>query len=165
MTALLSFVAGPIGRWVVIGLLIASAVAAAGMRAYNAGYSAHEAETSAATAAANSESRRAERAASERMTKLATIHHQEIEHARIETDRLRADLRSGARRLSVPTTPGISGRADSAPAGGVVAETRTELAGSVAETLVAIAGEGDDAIRKSNALIDAYMLAAEVCGK
>ncbi len=164
MTALLGFVAGPVGRWVVIGLLVAAAVAAAGMRAYNAGYAKHESETSAATAEANQRARIAERAASARMMALATTHQKEIEHARTETDRLRADVRSGARRLSV-VTAGLSACPGAAPAGGTGRETRTDLDPATADALVAIAGAGDDAIRQSNALIDAYAIAAEVCGK
>lgn len=165
ISGLLSFAAGPIGRWVVIGLLVAAAVAAAGMRAYNAGYARHEAETSAAVAEANSKARAAERAASERMAKVVSDHAKEATLAKMETVRLRADLRRGARRLSVPTADGVSGCEDSSPPARTGAEARSELAGSVAEALVSIAADGDDAIRQSNALIEAYQLASEVCGQ
>lgn len=164
MIALLSFVAGPIGRWVVVAILVCAAVAAAGMRAYNAGYAKHEAETLAEVAEANSKARAAERAASERMAKVVSDHEKEATLAKMETVRLRADVRSGARRLSV-VTAGLSACPDSGAAGGTGAETRTELAGSVTEALVSIASDGDAAIRQSNALIEAYQLASEVCGK
>lgn len=164
MSALLGFVGGPLGRWVVIGLLVAAAVAAAGMRAYNAGYAKHEAETSAATAEANQRARIAERKASERMAKVATDHRKVVTDAQSQIDRLRADVRSGARRLSVAIA-GIPACADPSPAGGTVRETRTELAATTADALVAIAADGDNAIRQANALIDAYAVAAEACGR
>lgn len=165
MAGLLSFVAGPIGRWVVIGLLVAAAVTAAGMRAYNAGYDAHEAETSAATAEANQRARAAERAASARVSSIETTHHQESENARIETDRLRADVRSGARRLSIPAATGVPGCPSAAPAGRTGAEARADIDTATADALIAIAADGDAAIRRSNSLIDAYAIAADVCGK
>lgn len=164
MSALLAFVAGPIGRWVVVGLLLTAAVAAAGMRLYNAGYAAHEAETSTATAAANQQARHAERLASERMAQLATTHQQEVADGQTKIDRLRGDVRSGARRLSVPTT-GVSVCPDPAAPGGVGNHARAELDRATADALVALVAEGDAAIRQSGALIEAYAIAAEVCGK
>ena len=164
MNALLGFVAGPIGRWVVIGLLVAAAVTAAGMKAYNAGYSAHEAETSTAIAEANQRARTAERAASERMAKVVTDHRKVVSDAQSQIDLLRTDVRSGARRLSI-LTAGLSVCADPAAAGRPGGETRTDLDPATADTLVAIAADGDAAIRQANALIDAYAVAADVCGK
>lgn len=164
MTGLLGFFVGPIGRWVVIGLLVAAAVAAAGMRAYNAGYAKHEAETSTATAEANQRARTAERAASARLAKVATDHQKEVTDAQAQIDRLRGDVRRGARRLSV-FTAGLSGCADPAAAGRAGAEARADLDPATADALVAIAADGDAGIRQANALIDAYQVAAEVCGK
>jgi len=164
ISGLLAFVAGPIGRWVVIGLLVAAAVTAAGMRAYNAGYSAHEAETSTETAEANQRARTAERAASGRMAKVATDHRKVVTDAQAQIDRLRGDVRSGARRLSV-LTAGLSVCPGAAPAGRAGAEARTDLDPATADALVAIAADGDAGIRQANALIDAYQVAAEVCGK
>ena len=164
ISALLTFAAGPIGRWVVIGLLVAAAVAAAGLLAYNAGYAKHEAETTAEVAEANQGARDAERVASDRMAKVATEHRKVVSDAQTQIDRLRADVRSGARRLSV-VTAGLSACPDSGAAGGIVAEARTELAAETADALVAIAADGDAAIRQSNALIDAYAIAESVCGK
>jgi len=164
IAGLLSFVAGPIGRWVVIALLVAAAVTAAGMRAYNAGYATHEAETSAATAEANQRARTAERAASERMAKVATDHRKVVSDAQAQIDLLRTDVRSGARRLSV-LTAGLSVCAGPAAAARAGAEARADLAPDTADALIAIASAGDAAIRQSHALIDAYQVAADVCGK
>jgi len=160
----MSFVAGPIGRWVVIGLLVAAAVTAAGMRAYNAGYAKHEAETSAETAEANQRARTAERAASERMAKVATDHRKVVSDAQAQIDLLRTDVRRGARRLSV-VTAGLSGCPGAAPAGRSGTEARADIDPATADALVAIAADGDAAIRQANALIDAYQIASEVCGK
>lgn len=162
--SLLNFFTGPIGRWLVIAVLIAAAVAAAGIKGYNAGYAKHEAETSAATAEANQQARTAEREANSRMAKLAAEHHQEKTHAQIQIDRLRADLRSGARRLSIAVAR-VPACTDPATAAGPGAEARADLDPAAAEALVAIAADGDAAIRQANRLIDAYAIAAEVCGK
>jgi len=164
MSALLGYVAGPIGRWVVIGLLVAAAVTAAGMRAYNAGYGKHEAETSTATAEANQRARTAERAASARLAKVATDHRKVVTDAQAQIDILRTDVRRGARRLSI-LTAGLSGCPGAAPASRSGGETRADLDPATADTLVAIAADGDAAIRQANALIDAYQIASEVCGK
>ena len=164
MSALLGFFAGPIGRWVVIALLVAAAVTAAGMRAYNAGYAKHEAETSTATAEANRRARTAERAASERMAKVATDHQKEVSDAQAQIDLLRTDVRRGARRLSI-LTAGLSVCADPAAAGRSGAEARADIDPDTADALIAIASAGDAAIRQSNALIDAYAIAADICGK
>lgn len=164
MSGLLAFCTGPIGRWVVIGLLVAAAVTAAGMRAYNAGYAAHESETSTATAEANQRARIAERAASLRMAKVVTDHRKVVSDAQAQIDRLRGDVRSGARRLSV-VTAGLSACPGATAAARSGAETRADIDPATADALVAIAADGDNAIRQANSLIDAYQVAAEVCGK
>lgn len=162
--SILGFLAGPIGRWLVIAVLVAAAVATAGIKGYNAGYAKHEAETSAEVAEANQRARTAEREAVSRMAKLAADHHQEKTHAQIEIDRLRADLRSGARRLSIAVA-GVPACTDPGAAAGPGTEARAELDPAAAESLVAITSDGDAAIRQANRLIDAYAIAAEVCGK
>lgn len=164
MGVLLAFLTGRAMRWLILAGVVAAAAAAAYYWAYDAGYAKHEAETSAAIAEANQEARAAEAAASGRMAKLAAEHFQEVSNAKAEIDRLRADVRSGARRLSI-LVAGVPGCADSSVAAGSGREARAELDPATAEALVAIAGDGDAAIRQSNALIDAYAIAAEVCGK
>ena len=83
----------------------------------------------------------------------------ERDTARHEKDTFIAGVRSGAIRLSVPVVAAVSagpGCADSTAAGGLGQEARAELTPAAAEFLDDIASEGDDAIRQSNALIDAY---------
>lgn len=89
----------------------------------------------------------------------ATRHHQEQTHAQAEIDRLRADVRTGTVRLSVPATatacPASPGPADTGPATGP-APARTELDPATADALVAITSDGDNAIRDLNACIERY---------
>jgi hypothetical protein len=82
----------------------------------------------------------------------------ERDAARNEKDTLLL-VRSGAIRLSVPviaSVPTGAGCADTGTAGRPGQEARAELTPAAAEFLDDIASEGDDAIRQSNALIDAY---------
>jgi len=77
--------------------------------------------------------------------------------ARTKETKLRADVASGALRLSIPTqSPVCSTSVASVTAGDNSGETRTELSGQVSETLIAIASEGDAAIRKLNQCIQTY---------
>ena len=77
-------------------------------------------------------------------------------------DRLVAELRAGAVRLSVPIVSTGSAPCVAAPAGGTRAaagdgdEARAELAPAAAEDLAAIASDGDAAILQLNAVIDRY---------
>jgi len=83
----------------------------------------------------------------------------ERDAARHEKDAYIAGVRSGAIRLSVPVNaavPAWPGCADTGATGGAGQEARAELTPAAAEFLDDIASEGDDAIRQSNALIDAY---------
>ena len=77
--------------------------------------------------------------------------------ARTKETKLRADVASGALRLSIPTqSPVCSTSVTPATAGDNSGETRTELSGQVSEALIAIASEGDSAIRKLNQCIQTY---------
>ena len=70
---------------------------------------------------------------------------------------LRANIATGDLRLSIPTqSPVCSPSVTPATAGDNSGETRTELSGQVSETLIAIASEGDAAIRKLNQCIQTY---------
>ena len=78
--------------------------------------------------------------------------------ARSKETKLRADIATGNLRLSIPTQsstvcPSTTATSASGSDGG---EARTELSGSVSETLISIASEGDAAIRKLNTCIQSY---------
>ncbi|MDH0042444.1 lysis system i-spanin subunit Rz [Pseudomonas juntendi] len=84
---------------------------------------------------------------------LDTQHTQERERANQTNASLRADVATGNRRLSVLTAGLLA--AGSAPAAGLGnAKTRAELDAAAAERIVAIANDGDDAIRQLTALQD-----------
>lgn len=78
--------------------------------------------------------------------------------AKVKEDKLRADIASGERRLFLPvqTTCAVPAAGTAASATGDSRETRTELDRSVAEALISITADGDQAIRKLNACIDQY---------
>lgn len=83
---------------------------------------------------------------------LDTQHTQERERANQTNASLRADVAAGKRRLSVLANSCAAGSA-TAPGLGH-AEARAELDPAAAERIVAIANDGDDAIRQLNALQD-----------
>lgn len=79
--------------------------------------------------------------------------------AKAKETKLRADIATGERKLFVPVQTkcaAVPTPDNPAPAAGDSAETRAELDRKVADDLVAIAAEGDAAIRKLNACIDTY---------
>lgn len=83
--------------------------------------------------------------------------NKEARNAQDAQNRLVADIRTGAQRLSIAAHCPGQAPADSTAAGGGGAEgARAELDRQAAETLVAIAADGDAAIRERNACIAAY---------
>nr|DAO97618.1 MAG TPA: Rz lysis protein [Caudoviricetes sp.] len=83
---------------------------------------------------------------------LAKKYEKEKKNAQTEIDRLRNRIRAGTVRLSVATR---SGAVSSNPRT-ATGETRAELDAQTADDLVAIAADGDDAIRELNLCIDQY---------
>jgi hypothetical protein len=80
--------------------------------------------------------------------------------ARVKETKLRADIASGERKLFIPVKAAecaVSAATDTAAAGGDHSGTASaELDRKTADDLVAIAAEGDAAIRKLNACIQTY---------
>ena len=80
--------------------------------------------------------------------------------AKVKEDKLRTDLASGERKLFIPVKAAecaVSAATDTAAAGGDHSGTASaELDRKTADDLVAIAAEGDAAIRKLNACIQTY---------
>ena len=101
----------------------------------------------------------AERTAQAEMIAITEKLTKEKDFAQHEKDIFIAGVRSGAIRLSIPVVvpvPAGAGCADAATTGSPIHQARAELTPEAAELLDDIASEGDDAIRQSNALIDAY---------
>lgn len=101
---------------------------------------------------AEQDARKKEQAMQAEHDALARKHEKEKKNAQTEIDRLRSRIRADTVRLSVPTR---SGTVSSNPGTGA-GETRAELDAQTADDLVAIAADGDRAIRELNLCIDQY---------
>lgn len=116
----------------------------------------------AAMQAADARYRRSEAELQARSTAATESMKRTLIDEKNQHDRLVADLRAGAVRLSVPivaTTGAACGAGlagDPAAAAGDRHETRAELAPAAAEDLAAIAADGNAAIVQLNACIDRY---------
>lgn len=83
---------------------------------------------------------------------LARKYKEDTKNAEAEITALRKRIRAGAHRLSVPARScTVSGNP-----GAATGETRAELDAQTADDLVAIAADGDRAIRELNLCIDQY---------
>ena len=98
-----------------------------------------------------------EKAAASRLTLIEAQFKQGEDHAQAEIKTLRANVRNGTVRLSIPavactgsTMPEAAGNSE-----GTATEARTELDATTAQSLIDIAAEGDAASRQLNALVDA----------
>ena len=141
--------------WVLLGILMAVLSAAGG--GYFKGQHDENTRQQVEIAALNAKDRETE----QNMAKVANTYAETLRKsqnaARTKETKLRADVASGALRLSIPTqSPVCSTSVASVTAGDNSGETRTELSGQVSETLIAIASEGDAAIRKLNQCIQTY---------
>ena len=121
---------------------------------FHKGYNQAELVQAAATAQANMEAREVEQKHAKQVNDLAY----ELKKANddVKTTKLRADVRSGTLRLSIPTAGPVLSAQSAGIAPGDRAEARAELDPKTADDLIAIAKDGDDAIRQLNACIDAY---------
>jgi hypothetical protein len=141
--------------WVLLGILMAVLSAAGG--GYFKGQHDENTRQQVEIAALNAKARETE----QNMVKVANTYAETLRKsqnaARIKETKLRADVASGALRLSIPTqSPVCSTSVTAVTAGDNSGEARTELSGQVSETLIAIASEGDAAIRKLNQCIQTY---------
>lgn len=103
----------------------------------------------------NEAARQREQADAAKISDLAYQLEKANKDADVQINKLRRDLRAGTQRLSVPVVNVCPAEPATAPSGDRV-ETRAELDPKAADDLVAIAQEGDAAIRQLNACIDAY---------
>jgi hypothetical protein len=93
-------------------------------------------------------------------------YHQEEIDEKARADRLIADLRANARRMSIPVSyaPCAAGSAaDPGVAGGSGQEGRADLTPGAGEFLVRLAERGDVAIRKHAEVVDRYELMRKEC--
>ena len=142
--------------WVILGFVLAMLSAAAG--GYSKGQNDEYKRQQIEIAALNAQARETE----QNMAKVANTYADTLRKsqnvAKVKETKLRADIATGNLRLSIPTQSSTvcpSTTAASA-SGSDSGEARTELSGSVSETLISIASEGDAAIRKLNTCIQSY---------
>ena len=142
--------------WVILGFVLAMLSAAAG--GYSKGKHDENVRQQVEIAALNAQARETE----QNMAKVANTYADTLRKsqnvAKVKETKLRADIATGNLRLSIPTQSSTvcpSTTAASA-SGSDSGEARTELSGSVSETLISIASEGDAAIRKLNQCIQTY---------
>lgn len=89
---------------------------------------------------------------------LSETYQKEQKNAQNTIEKLRADLRAGTLRLSVPHSGKAAAHPDPMPADSAAQypENRTRLDPETADALVAITADGDTAIRNLNRCIDQY---------
>ena len=144
--------------WVLLGVLLA--VASSFGTGYLKGSNDENTRQQIEIAALNAKARETEQA----MVQVAQTYGQTLRKAndvaKVKEAKLRNDVVSGKLRLFIPVkAPDCPVQAASdAPitAGDNSGEASAELSGQVSESLIAIASEGDTAIRKLNACIDSY---------
>lgn len=104
------------------------------------------------TLKAEQAAREKEQAMQREADELRTVYEKEKKNAETEIADLRKRIQSGTVRLSVPTSRcTVSGNT-----GAATGQARAELDPETADALVAIAADGDSAIRELNLCIDQY---------
>ena len=144
--------------WVLLGIVMA--VLSAAGSGYYKGKHDENTRQQVEIAALNAKARETEQA----MATVAQTYGQTLRKAndvaKVKEAKLRADIATGKRKLFIPIQApdcAVSATSDAAPVDGDNSgETSAELSGQVSESLIAIASEGDTAIRKLNACIASY---------
>ena len=143
--------------WVLLGILMAVLSAAGG--GYYKGSDDENTRQLVEIAALNAKARDTEQAMASVANTYAETLRKSQNAARTKETKLRADVASGALRLSIPTQSAVcSTSVTTATAGSDDGEARAESSGStdVATNLLQIASDGDSAIRKLNLCIETY---------
>lgn len=140
--------------WIILAALAVSGLF--GWYEYHAGYDAAMAENAAQVAKANEQSREIEQKLSNTLVSHATKLRKTQKNADKKTAKLKLDIGDGSLRLSIPTQSCVHTTSDSPVTSGNSGEGRAELDRQTAENLIAITADGDAAIRKHTACVDAY---------
>lgn len=144
--------------WVLLGIVMAVLSAFGG--GYYKGKDAEYQRQQLEIAALNSKARETEKAMAQVAQSYGETLRKANNAAKVKETKLRADIASGERKLFIPVKAAecaVSASADTAVAGGDHSGTTSaELDRKTADDLVAIAAEGDAAIRKLNACIQTY---------
>jgi hypothetical protein len=144
--------------WVILGIILTVLSAAAG--GYSKGKDAEYQRQQLEIAALNAKARETEKAMAQVAQSYGDTLRKANNAAKVKETKLRADIASGERKLFIPVKAAecaVSAATDTAAAGGDHSGTASaELDRKTADDLVAIAAEGDAAIRKLNACIQTY---------
>lgn len=143
-----------IARYLILVLVGILAALLYGWSQYRKGYADHETFAKVQIAIQNEISRAREWALIEENNALDIKHYEGMRNAQKTIERLRADLATGRRRLSVRVKPPVCPAQDTKTAGLDHGTARAELDGQAAQDLIGIVAEGDQAIRQLNALQD-----------
>jgi hypothetical protein len=144
--------------WVLLGIVMAVLSAFGG--GYYKGKDAEYQRQQIEIAALNAKARETEQA----MAKVAQTYGETLRKAnnvaKLKETKLRADLDSGALKLRIPVKaancPISVSESTATPSGSDTGTASAELDRQASETLIAIAAEGDAAIRKLNTCIQTY---------
>ena len=144
--------------WVLLGIVMAVLSAFGG--GYYKGKDAEYQRQQIEIAALNAKARETEQA----MAKVAQTYGETLRKAnnvaKLKETKLRADLDSGALKLRIPVKaancPIPMPESTATPSGSDTGTASAELDRQASETLIAIAAEGDAAIRKLNTCIQTY---------
>lgn len=144
--------------WVILGIVMAV------LSSFGGGYykGKHDEHTrqQVEIAALNAKARETEQAMANVAQTYAETLRKANNVAKVKEDKLRADIVTGQRKLFIPVKApecAVSATSDTATANGDHGGTASaELDRKVADDLIAIAAEGDAAIRKLNACIQTY---------
>ena len=144
--------------WVLLGILLA--VLSAAGSGYYKGKHDENTRQQVEIAALNAKARETEKRMGEVAQTYAQTLRKSNDVAKAKESKLRSDIAIGKRKLFIPVQAPdcpVSAPADAPVADGDNSgETSAELSGQVSESLIAIAAEGDTAIRKLNACIESY---------
>ena len=144
--------------WVILSILIAIGSAAAA--GYSKGKDTEYQRQQLEIAALNAKARETEKAMAQVAQSYGDTLRKANNVARVKETKLRADIATGERKLFIPVKAAecaVSAATDTVTAGGDHSGTASaELDRKTADDLVAIAAEGDAAIRKLNACIQIY---------
>jgi len=138
-----------------IWLAFALAVGLSFAAGHYKGYAASEAEQAIVILEANAQARLVEQLMTTKLNETTTKLRKENDAAKSQITTLRSNVASGALRLSIAAPSCVPTAPDTAPASGNQ-QARAELDPTAANALIAIAADGDEAIRKLNSCIDAY---------
>ena len=144
--------------WVILGIVMAV------LSSFGGGYykGKHDEHTrqQVEIAALNAKARETEQAMANVAQTYAETLRKANNVAKVKEDKLRADIATGQRKLFIPVKASecaVSTASDTATANGDHGGTASaELDRKTADDLIAIAAEGDTAIRKLNACIQTY---------